>query len=148
MNIYLICTGNTCRSPMAEAILRSKGIRNLTVRSAGIYAQNGAPIAKNAKTLIEEADMPYTPYSRAISSEDIEWADVILTMTDAHKQSLLYSFPAVEGKVFTLKGYVKPDLNEDVHDPFGGDLGTYRHTFGELSMTIEALERKLMEGQA
>ena len=118
---------------MAEAILRSKGMNNVTVRSAGIHAQNGAPIARNAKTLIEEAGMAYTPVSRAISIEDIEWADVILTMTQAHKQVLLYSFPEVEGKVYTLKGFVKPNSNEDVHDPFGGDLETYRHTFAELS---------------
>lgn len=132
---------------MAEAILRSIGLNNVTVRSAGIHAQNGAPIARNAKTLIEEASMAYTPVSRAISIEDIEWADVILTMTQAHKQVLLYSFPEVEGKVFTLKGFVNSVSNEDVHDPFGGDLETYRHTFDELSTTIEALGLKLMEGQ-
>ena len=94
MNIYFICTGNTCRSPMAEAILRSITNEQLTVRSAGIYAQNGTPIARNAKTLIEEADMPYTPISRVVSKEDIEWADVILTMTDAHKRDLLYTYPS------------------------------------------------------
>ena len=67
MNIYFICTGNTCRSPMAEAILRSKGIDNVSVRSAGVYAQDGWPISLNAKTLIEEADMPYTPVSEAVT---------------------------------------------------------------------------------
>lgn len=145
MNIYFICTGNTCRSPMAEAILRSKEIANMTVKSAGIYATNGDRVARNAKTLIEEAGMPYTSVSRAVTNEDIEWADVILTMTETHREILVATFPEVHGKVFTLKGYVRPDLDEDVHDPFGGDLETYRYTFGELSTTIEALERKLME---
>ena len=63
----------------------------MTVRSAGIHAQDGQPISRHAKTLIEEADMPHTPWSRAVSSEDLEWADVVLTMTEAHKMSLLYS---------------------------------------------------------
>ena len=130
---------------MAEAILRSKGIDNVTVRSAGIHAQDGWPISLNAKTLIEEADMPYTPVSRAVSSEDLEWADVVLTMTEAHKASLLYSYPEAKGKIFTLKGFVKPDSTGDVHDPFGGDLETYRHAFDELSEIIDALEQKLME---
>ena len=44
----------------------------------------------NAKTLIEEADMPYTPVSRAVSSEDLKWADVVLTMTEAHKAMLFH----------------------------------------------------------
>ncbi|WP_329958771.1 low molecular weight protein arginine phosphatase [Sporosarcina sp. G11-34] len=141
--MYIICTGNTCRSPMAEAILRSKVNDKIAVRSAGIHAQNGTPIAPHAKKLIEEAGMPYTPFSRALSLEDIEWADVILTMTTSHKQALLYSFPKAEGKTFTLKGFVNPDTFEDVHDPYGGDLETYRYTFAELSSVIESIKEKL-----
>ena len=69
MNIYLICTGNTCRSPMAEAILRSKNIENMSVRSAGIHALDGLHIADNARTLIEEANMPYTKKSQNVVSK-------------------------------------------------------------------------------
>ena len=87
MNIYFICTGNTCRSPMAEAILRSKGITGVAVRSGGVHAQDGWEISPNARTLIEEADMPYTPVSRAVTREDLEWADLVLTMTEAHRTS-------------------------------------------------------------
>lgn len=147
MNIYLICTGNTCRSPMAEAILRSKELGNVTVRSAGIHAQDGRPISLNAKTLIEEADMPYTPWSRAVSGEGLEWADIVLTMTEAHKMELLYSYPEVRGKTFTLKGFVEFELDGDVQDPYGGNLETYRQTFGELSQMMDRLELKLTEGQ-
>ncbi|WP_318617001.1 low molecular weight protein arginine phosphatase [Sporosarcina sp. YIM B06819] len=148
MNIYLICTGNTCRSPMAEAILRDKELGDLTVRSAGIHAQDGIPISLNAKILIEEADMPHTPWSSAVSIEGLEWADVVLTMTEAHKMELLYRYPAVEEKTFTLKGFVEFGSGGDVQDPFGGDLATYRQTFDELSQILDKLERKLMEGQA
>lgn len=132
---------------MAEAILRSKGNKQISVRSAGIHAQNGAPIAKHAKNLIEIAGMPYTPFSRALSMEDIEWADVILTMTHAHKQLLLHSIPQAKEKIYTVNGFLNPDEDTDVHDPFGGDLATYQHTFTELERAIEAIERKLMEGK-
>lgn len=148
MNIYLLCTGNTCRSPMAEAILRSKELGNLTVRSAGIHAQDGRPISLNAKTLIEEAGMPYTPWSRAVSSEGLEWADVVLTMTEAHKAELLYRYPTVEEKTFTVKGFVELEAGGDVQDPFGGNLEMYRQTFGELEQIMDRLKRKLTEGQA
>lgn len=132
---------------MAEAILRSKAIDGMEVRSAGVYAQNGTPIATNAKTLIEQAGMPYTSESRAVSREDIEWADVILTMTGAHKHALLHLYPEASEKTFTLKGFVNLHSHEDVHDPFGGDIGTYRYTFDELSIAIDEVERKLAEGQ-
>ena len=141
MNIYFICTGNTCRSPMAEAILRSKELGNVTVRSAGIHAQEGRPISLHAKTLIEEAAMPHTPQSRAVSSEDLEWADIVLTMTEAHKMELLYRYPK------TLKGFVEFKSGGDVQDPFGGNLDTYRQTFEELSNVMDQLEQKLTEGQ-
>lgn len=146
MNIYLICTGNTCRSPMAEAILRARNIDKVTVRSAGIHASNGAPIAPNARVLIEKEGMPYTPISREVTTEDVEWADVILTMTETHKYALLHSFPDVSDKTFTLKEYVNPEAVGDVHDPFGGNLATYKRTFDELSAIMDVFEQKLIGG--
>ena len=130
---------------MAEAILRSKEIEGVTVRSAGVSAFDGIPISANAKTLIEEADMPYTPASNAVTAEELEWADLILTMTMSHKEMLLYSFPEVKGKTFTLKEYATPGGFGDVHDPYGGSLATYRTTFNELDGLIEQLKMKLTE---
>ncbi|MCG3086329.1 low molecular weight protein arginine phosphatase [Sporosarcina cyprini] len=145
MNIYLICTGNTCRSPMAEAILRSKNISGISVRSAGLHAADGFPISIHSETLIQEMDMPYTAESRVISREDVEWADLILTMTEGHKQAVLHRFPVAVGKLFTLKEYTKPDGDLDVQDPFGGNLLVYRETFEELTVYMDLLEKKLTE---
>lgn len=140
MNIYFICTGNTCRSPMAEAILRAKQLDGISVRSAGIHTEDGISISTNAQTLIEEAKMPYTPHSSKVSEEAIEWADVVLTMTESHRFFLVQVFPQFEKKIFTLKEYVG-EIG-DVLDPFGGDLHTYRQTFEELSRLINQLEQK------
>lgn len=146
MNIYLICTGNTCRSPMAEAILRSKKIENVSIRSAGINTIDGIPIAENAKMLIEDAGMPYTATSKAVTAENIEWADYIITMTVAHKYALLAQFPEVHDKVYTLKGFKNPNLDSDVQDPYGGSLAVYERTFVELSTLFDGFEQKLTEG--
>lgn len=146
MNIYLICTGNTCRSPMAEAIFRSKNLENATIRSAGIHAADGFPIAPNALALIEEAGMPYTATSKPVRQEDVEWADYIFTMTENHKQALLYSYPEAHTKIFTLKEFIDSSSNLDILDPFGGNLAIYRQTFEELTDVIDEVGRKLTGG--
>lgn len=145
MNIFFVCTGNTCRSPMAEAILRHKEVENIAVRSGGIHAGDGWPISEHAKALIEKWDMPYTPTSRAVSTEDLLWADYILTMTESHKRALLQQVPALITKTFTLKEFVEEE--GDVQDPFGGDYMQYEKTFTELQQLMKKLQRKLMEGK-
>lgn len=145
MNIYFVCTGNTCRSPMAEAILRAKQLEGINVRSAGVYAMDGGSISINAETLILQHQLPYTPTSRQLNKQDIVWADLILTMTASHKHSLCEAFPEAEGKTFTLKEYVSPHGSMDVSDPFGGDLSVYEQTFLELQQLLSQLEKKLLE---
>lgn len=145
MNIYFVCTGNTCRSPMAEAILRAKQLDGINVRSAGVFAMDGGTISANAETLILEQELPYTPTSRQLSREDVQWADLILTMTASHKRAVCETFFGAEGKTFTLKEYVSPHGSMDVSDPFGGDLSVYRQTFSELQQLMDQLEKKLLE---
>lgn len=146
MNIYFICTGNTCRSPMAEAILRGRKIDEVEVRSAGIHAIEGMPIAEHAKRLIHEKDMPYTATSSVVTQEDVKWANYILTMTEGHKQVLRMMFPDEAEKIYTLKGFLADGQDEDVQDPFSGSLDTYRKTFDELDDLMGILERKLTRG--
>lgn len=145
MNIYFICTGNTCRSPMAEALFQSKNNDGLQVRSAGIYAMDDGDISTNAKQVIREAGIDFTHSSRQINEQDVRWADLILTMTSAHKQMVMQAFPFAADKIFTLKEYVRPYGSHDVSDPFGGDIQMYRQTFQELAMLNEELHTKLSE---
>lgn len=145
MNIYFICTGNTCRSPMAEALFQAQNIPNMDVRSAGIYAMDGGDISENAKHVIFRKGIDFMHFSRQISEEDLRWADLILTMTTAHKQMLGQAFPYVIEKTFTLKEYVRPYGSHDVSDPFGGDVQTYQKTFNELDILIEELAIKVIE---
>ena len=148
MNIFFICTGNTCRSPMAEALFQSHNMEGMDVRSAGIYAMDGGDISENAKQVIREAHIEYTHFSRQVREEDVRWANLILTMTTAHKQMLMQAFPFAADKIFTLKEYVRPYGSHDVSDPFGGDLYSYRQTFQELSLLTNELHSKLKQEES
>ncbi|MFJ8263093.1 low molecular weight protein arginine phosphatase [Rummeliibacillus sp. NPDC094406] len=145
MNIYFVCTGNTCRSPMAEAILKSRNIQNVEVKSAGVYAMPGSPMSQNTKSVLKEQRINYDHTAQTVNLEDLKWANLILTMTNGHKEALLQGFPQVADKTFTFKEYVTENNDLDVFDPFGGDMSTYRGTFQELSRLMDALEKNLLE---
>ena len=146
MNIYFVCTGNTCRSPMAEAILKDKQLPNVEVRSAGIYALEGGEMSENSMLVLQQENIEQAHISRQVNEEDIEWAHLILTMTMAHKEMVVRTFPQAKDKIYTLKEYTVPFSSQDVFDPFGGDLHTYKQTYLELKRLIEELEAKIIGG--
>ncbi|HEX7065616.1 MAG TPA: low molecular weight protein arginine phosphatase [Bacillales bacterium] len=101
-----VCTGNTCRSPMAEALLRAKAGDRISVRSAGVFAADGIPAAGEAIQALAEKGIDFPEHeSRRLDSDLAGWADVILTMTESHKRSVQQQFPQTAGKVYTLKEY-------------------------------------------
>ncbi|WP_432354057.1 low molecular weight protein arginine phosphatase [Sporosarcina sp. A2] len=146
MNICFICTGNTCRSPLAEGILKSKHLEGVSVRSAGLYATDGGPISTQSKFILEENGMPITSTSRRFSERDLQWADHVLTMTASHRDTLRQVYPHGAQKIVTLKEFVGAS-EYDVQDPYGGNLDVYQDTFDELSEQIDVLARKLMGEQ-
>ncbi|ARD48783.1 low molecular weight phosphatase family protein [Sporosarcina sp. P37] len=148
MNIYFICTGNTCRSPLAEALLNHANVPGLTAKSAGIHAMDGLPISVNSAQLLTEAGISFTPYSNELKASEMEWADLVLTMTASHRDFLHSRFPEMKEKVFTLKEYAGAVPGTDVHDPYGGHLATYRTTFNELTELIDSVIRQLAEGNS
>ncbi|MER2038937.1 MAG: low molecular weight protein arginine phosphatase [Solibacillus sp.] len=143
MNIYFICTGNTCRSPMAEAILKSRNLKNVEVRSAGIYAYEGSAMSLNAKTVLDEQNIKHDHVSSTFNQDDAKWADLILTMTAAHKEMVLQVMEEGRDKVFTLNEYALSNIHQDIQDPYGGNLTVYQQTFEELNEAITELEKKL-----
>ncbi|MFG3612842.1 low molecular weight protein arginine phosphatase [Rummeliibacillus sp. G93] len=144
MRIYFICTGNTCRSPMAAAILKSRNLPGVEVKSAGIYAMPGQPMSANAQAALQKHHIDHDHISQPVNIEELQSSHLILTMTGGHKEALLQVYPQMADKTFTLKEYVL-DRDEDVIDPFGGDLDTYLTTFEELNNLIDVLEKKLLE---
>lgn len=144
MQIYFICTGNTCRSPMAEAILKHKQLSNIEVRSAGVYAHNGGAMSMNAKKVLLENGILENHRSSEIDPLYIDQADVILTMTRSHLHALLQYFPQAANKIYTLSEYVNGKAT-DITDPYGGNIDVYRQTFEELQQLVDALQSKILE---
>ncbi len=141
VHILFVCTGNTCRSPMAEAILHSKRLPNVEVKSAGVYAVNGGDASTHAKVVLQEQGIAHNHSSSQLTKGHTDWATFILTMTASHKQLILSHFPDAINKTYTLKEFVG-EIG-DVSDPFGGSVEMYRNTFNELQKLIELALQKL-----
>ena len=130
MNILFVCTGNTCRSPMAEGYLRSKGIDGVTVSSRGLAA-DGSPVSVNSKTVMDEAGINIGGHiSKQLTDRDINGADKIICLSPSHKAVLL-SAGVPENKLFVL--------GNGISDPFGGDISVYRRCRDEIFAAVDAL---------
>ncbi|WP_174614945.1 low molecular weight protein arginine phosphatase [Virgibacillus ihumii] len=105
MNILFVCTGNTCRSPMAEALIRHI-IPDVNVQSAGIFAVDDQRPNSKAIKALEHKNIPIDSRSQPVTDILLDWADLVITMTTQHKQSLIMQHPDFQEKYFTLKEYV------------------------------------------
>jgi len=140
MRIIFVCTGNTCRSPMAESIAQTK-LPEHVFASRGLYALNGQPISTHSKSILIENQLP-VPYSATTFTElDLE-ADLILTMGQSHKMAIQqqYDYPS---NVYTLNEYVE-QIGE-VSDPYGGSKADYLKIFNELNLLIDSLKNKILK---
>lgn len=127
MNILFVCTGNTCRSPMAAALMNKIASENdikAAAKSAGIFAAEGETASEEAIQAMKKYDIDLSGHkARRLTKDLMDESDLILTMTDAHKAVLEQ---AAEGKVFSISEYAGTE--GDVPDPFGGDQDEYDET--------------------
>ncbi len=143
MKVLFICTGNLCRSPIAEALLRKfasrEGRRDIEARSAGTHAMNGNPSPPEAQQVAESVGLDLMSHrAKPVSNELIEWADRIVVMSPEHADFIEMNFPEGMEKVEELARHRpggKP--GGTIKDPYGLSLFCYRQYFGEL---MEALQ--------
>lgn len=142
IKILFVCTGNTCRSAMAAAMMvdiAEKNDLNVLIDSAGIFASIGEGAADNAKAVMKKRDIDLSLHrTKPLTEELIGMADVILTMTSAHKM-LIENM--ARDKVFTLLEYAGGE--GDIPDPYGGDEEEYEEVADEICDALVDIAEKL-----
>jgi len=140
--VVFVCTGNICRSPMAEYLLRHRLSENTTwaVASAGVFAMDGAPASLEAVHALADLGVDGSGHrSHMLTLDLIESATLLAVMTDSHKQQILSHFPEAAGKVFRLTEFGVGGAGEDIADPIGQSVNVYRQTRDQIDRALPDL---------
>lgn len=137
--ILFVCTGNTCRSPMAEGALRmlleKERPGRAEVRSAGIAAASGCPATLYAQEAVKTWNLDISAHeSRPLTAHMIEQADLVLAMSPEHLARIVRIAPEAASKAYLFKNFPDPNpTGEGVEDPIGQTLDRYNAVFLEIA---------------
>src|SRR5580700_2643039 len=151
--ILFVCTGNICRSPMAEGIFRHimKGRRDFQVLSAGIGAVEGQPPSPYAVQAVRELGIDISKQrSRMLTAGLVQEADYIFGMTHSHVDTVFLLYPKAAEKTFLLREFddTLDVFEKDISDPIGGSYEVYTYCRDQIEQGITTLMRFINQGEA
>jgi protein-tyrosine-phosphatase len=131
MRILTVCTGNICRSPMAEGLLkhhgRRRGCEGLEVASAGTWADHGSPASSGAQNVMQGRGVDLSDHkSTPLQSHHLESADLVIVMTSVHVQEVLELDPTAGPKTFLIKEFSELEVTPSGADPLAAILSARR----------------------
>jgi len=148
--ILVVCTGNVCRSPIAEGFLK-KDLRpedDFEIISAGISALSGLPPTPAAIEVMDEEDIDISPYrSTPLSKYYAEAADLILVMSTIQKEFIMQAMPEIKDKIHLYKEFSGIEGGEkEIIDPIGQPISVYRQVRDEIKKASIEISRKIKGG--
>lgn len=149
LKILFICTGNTCRSPLAAALFNAAAAKaelpfKVTASSAGLFALPGEKATGPVQQLLNLEGIDISSHRSAVVDPDnTDEADLILVMTAEHRRQLLLHYPHLSTKTFLLKEFVDElSDNVDIEDPIGCSIEKYRIVLEDIRQAVKKILKK------
>lgn len=139
--VLFICSGNTCRSPMAQAVFNDMAKKqevDAAAFSAGMYTQDGLPYSPNTLEVLRESGIPLSGSSRQLTGEMLEQCDLAFGLTYSLSTALVSAFPHSSEKIYRFP--------LEVPDPFGGDIALYRRSYQKITEGIAKILNAIKAG--
>lgn len=145
--VVMVCTGNTCRSPMAELLMRralaSRGLSGIEVASAGVFAFEGQPASRQAVQVMAEYGLDLSAHRSRQLSWDLARDALVLAMGESHRQAA----EEVGGAQRVMLLLAAAGLPGEVEDPYGRGLEAYRQVADQLERAVALIAGRWAEGE-